>query len=350
MRPRSRLLERLGLRERPSAGYERVLVLGSGPRARGIAERLESHPDFRGRVVGFLDDEPRAHDLATLGERYLGGLGALAQQAREMHVDRVVFALPRRFLGSQHVSRCFAVCEVLVIEVTIPTDFFDPRVATLEARPVAGVPAVTLSARPRRGVALGLKRALDVVVSASLLVLLAPFLATIALLIRLDSEGPAIFVQQRCGLRGRRFPFLKFRTMYPDAEARLREVRRLNEISGPVFKMRDDPRVTRLGRVLRKYSIDELPQLANVLLGHMSLVGPRPPVPAEVERYELDHHGRLSMRPGLTGLWQVSGRNQIPFEEWVKLDLEYIQNWSPMLDLRILLATLPAVLSARGAS
>ncbi len=345
------LHRRLSVRELRAASRERVLVLGTGPRARQMAETLELHPDFDCEVVGFLDDDPRRLDLEQVGDRYLGGLETLAEHARTLHVDRVIFALPRRFLASERVSRCFALCEVLVIEVTIPIDFFDQRVAALDARPLAGVPVVTLSARPRGGSgALAIKRAFDLGVSSVLLLALLPLFLLVAGVIKLDSEGPVFFVQDRCGLRGRRFPFLKFRTMYPDAETRLATMLPRNELSGPVFKMKDDPRMTRVGRFLRKYSFDELPQLVNVVLGHMSLIGPRPPVPSEVARYELDHHGRLSMRPGMTGLWQVSGRNEIPFEEWVKLDLEYIQRWSLGLDLRILLATLPAVVSARGAS
>jgi lipopolysaccharide/colanic/teichoic acid biosynthesis glycosyltransferase len=158
------------------------------------------------------------------------------------------------------------------------------------------------------------------------------------------------FVQDRCGRFGRLFRFVKFRTMYEGADEAKLELLAENEQSGPVFKMRDDPRVTRVGRFLRRYSIDELPQLVNVLTGDMSLVGPRPPVPGEVNKYEIDHRGRLSMRPGMTCLWQVSGRNEIAFGDWVKLDLEYIERWSLRLDLEILVMTLPAVLSGRGAS
>jgi exopolysaccharide biosynthesis polyprenyl glycosylphosphotransferase len=195
-----------------------------------------------------------------------------------------------------------------------------------------------------------LKRAFDVAGACFLLALSAPVWLAVALAVKLDSPGPIFFVQPRCGRYGRVFPFLKFRTMVTDAESRKAALRELNEKSGPVFKIQRDPRVTRVGRILRKYSIDELPQVLNVLVGHMSLVGPRPPVPAEVEKYELDHRGRLSMRPGLTCLWQVSGRNEIEFEDWVKLDIEYVERWSLLLDMQILLATFPAVISGRGAS
>jgi len=193
------------------------------------------------------------------------------------------------------------------------------------------------------------KRALDITVAAALLVLAAPLMLLIALAIKLDSPGPVIFRQRRVGKDGRLFTFYKFRGMVADAEARLHEVAHLNEVDGPIFKSRRDPRVTRVGRVLRRTSLDELPQLWNVLRGDMSLVGPRPPLPTEVTRYEPWQRDRLLVPGGITGLWQVSGRNLLGFEDMVRLDLEYITRWSLWLDLRILLRTILVVLTARGA-
>ena len=193
------------------------------------------------------------------------------------------------------------------------------------------------------------KRALDITVAAVLLVLAAPLMLLIALAIKLDSPGPVIFRQRRVGKDGRLFTFYKFRGMVADAEARLHEVAHLNEVDGPIFKSRRDPRVTRVGRVLRRTSLDELPQLWNVLRGDMSLVGPRPPLPTEVTRYEPWQRDRLLVPGGITGLWQVSGRNLLGFEDMVRLDLEYITRWSLWLDLRILLRTILVVLTARGA-
>lgn len=193
------------------------------------------------------------------------------------------------------------------------------------------------------------KRVLDVTVAAALLVLTAPLLLLIALAVKLDSPGPVIFRQRRVGKNGREFTFYKFRGMVADAEARLHEVAHLNEVDGPIFKSRRDPRVTRVGRVLRRTSLDELPQLWNVLRGDMSLVGPRPPLPAEVAKYEPWQRDRLLAPGGITGLWQVSGRNLLGFEDMVRLDLEYITRWSLWLDLRILLRTMLVVLTARGA-
>lgn len=195
-----------------------------------------------------------------------------------------------------------------------------------------------------------IKRALDVILATLALIVLSPFLFLLALLIRVTSPGPALHRQPRCGLKGRVFDMYKFRSMVVDAEAQRAELEALNELSGPVFKMASDPRCTRLGRGLRKYSLDELPQLWNVLRGEMSLVGPRPPLPQEVENYEPWHLRRLEVRPGLTCLWALEGRNELDFDRWVRLDLEYIDNWSLWLDLKILIKTIPVVLSGRGAS
>jgi exopolysaccharide biosynthesis polyprenyl glycosylphosphotransferase len=193
-----------------------------------------------------------------------------------------------------------------------------------------------------------IKRAIDVIVSSILLGLAAPVIAVAALGIKRTSPGPILFRQVRCGRNGRRFEMLKLRTMVADAEARRADLLELNEMDGPVFKVKNDPRITPIGRILRRWSIDELPQLWNVLVGDMSLVGPRPPIPAEVHEYETSDRRRLSMRPGLTCLWQVGGRNSIGFAQWVKLDLQYIDTWSLSEDFKILLKTLPAVIRGTG--
>jgi lipopolysaccharide/colanic/teichoic acid biosynthesis glycosyltransferase len=183
-----------------------------------------------------------------------------------------------------------------------------------------------------------------------LLLIGAPIVGLVALLIRLTTGGKIIFRQTRCGLNGRSFTLYKFRTMVEDAEERRRELMHLNEMKGPVFKLRRDPRVTQVGKFLRKFSLDEIPQLWNVIRGDMSLVGPRPPIPEEVAQYQRWQRRRLAMKPGLTCLWQISGRNEIDFDQWMRLDLEYIDNWSPSLDLKILLKTIPVVLTGKGAS
>ncbi len=223
-----------------------------------------------------------------------------------------------------------------------------------EWRPSTHIPFANvvslIEAQPRPRGARIAKRALDIFGSALGLLVLAPLLLVLALAVKLTSRGPVLFVQDRCGLGGRRFRFYKFRTMVQDAEARKHELEHLNEMQGPVFKIRRDPRITALGRWLRKLSLDELPQLWNVLRGDMSLVGPRPPMPDEVARYTRRQVQRLSVMPGITGLWQVSGRNEISdFERWIDLDLEYARTWSMWLDLRILLKTVVVVVLVRGA-
>ncbi len=351
------MLKSLRSRWRNRRGVSRVpvetLILGTGERARRLAEDMEKRRSGgrKVRIVGFLDDDPADGDRAVLGDAYLGRLDRLAEVARQERLNWVVYGLPRRFLADDSTANVIGICETLGIDVTIPVDLFDTRAARVIRSDLNGVPSIDFAVRGHYPWwKLALKRAMDIVGASIGLVLSLPIMLIAAIAIRLDTPGPALFVQERSGLRGRVFPCLKFRTMSDEAEAQLDELQERNELSGPVFKIKKDPRITRVGRVLRKFSIDELPQLLNVIVGHMSLVGPRPPVPSEVERYEIDHHGRLSMRPGLTCLWQVSGRNEIEFEDWVKLDLEYVERWSLWLDLQILVATIPAVISARGAS
>jgi exopolysaccharide biosynthesis polyprenyl glycosylphosphotransferase len=211
------------------------------------------------------------------------------------------------------------------------------------------LPLLTFSTTPGNEVRLAVRRVVDVALSASLLIVLSPVLLAIALAIRMASPGPVLFRQPRCGLHGRRFTFLKFRTMRPDADRLKAMLQPFNEMDGPAFKMTNDPRVFPLGGFLRRTSLDELPQLWNILHGDMSFVGPRPSVVEEVEQYEPWQRRRLSMKPGLTCLWQVSGRSELTFDEWMRLDLEYIDNWSLWLDVKIALKTVPAVLLGRGA-
>jgi exopolysaccharide biosynthesis polyprenyl glycosylphosphotransferase len=212
------------------------------------------------------------------------------------------------------------------------------------------VPLLSFATTPTSQIQLMLKRALDVALAGFLLLIGMPIAGLIALTIKLTYGGNVLFRQTRCGLNGRSVTLDKFRTMVADAEERRGALLHLNEMNGPVFKLKSDPRVTRLGRLLRRFSLDELPQFWNVLRGDMSLVGPRPPIPEEVAQYKRWQRRRLAMKPGLTCLWQISGRNNIDFDRWMQLDLEYIDSWSPMLDLKILLKTVPVVLSGRGAS
>ena len=220
----------------------------------------------------------------------------------------------------------------------------------MEVGSLDGLPMMTYSTTPTNELLLLWKRGVDLMVSIVLLVLSLPALLMVALLIKLGSRGSVLFRQTRCGLNGRLFTLYKFRSMVENAEERKEDLAQLNEMGGPAFKLRQDPRVTPFGRFQRRFSLDELPQLWNVLKGDMSLVGPRPPVPKEVAEYQRWQRRRLSMRPGLTCLWQVSGRNEVDFDRWMELDLQYIDTWSPLLDLKILAKTIPVVLTGRGAS
>jgi exopolysaccharide biosynthesis polyprenyl glycosylphosphotransferase len=241
-----------------------------------------------------------------------------------------------------------ALCTEAGVPVTLLSDLFGDDLPPPRVQRLGSLTALSYAPVHHNEFELWIKRVIDLVGIVALLAVTAPIISVAALAIRITSPGPVVFRQARCGLYGRRFEFLKLRTMYEDAEARRQELADLNEMDGPVFKITDDPRITPVGRFLRKWSIDELPQLWNVLRGDMSLVGPRPPLPDEVDQYATSDRRRLSMRPGITCLWQVSGRNEIGFANWVKLDLEYIDTWSLARDAEILLGTIPAVLRGSG--
>jgi len=264
-------------------------------------------------------------------------------------VDEVIVALPLR-RRRDLIEKIVEACEEQGIMVRVRTDLFDLRVARPQVDTIDGVPVVTIRSGPDDGWQLVLKRVIDILGSTALLLLLAPLLLLVALLIRLDSPGPVLFMQERVGLNRRRFKLLKFRTMVQEADKKQELFEALNEADGPVFKIKNDPRVTRLGRVLRQFSIDELPQLINVLKGEMSLVGPRPLPLRDVKLIDAQwHKRRFSVKPGLTCLWQVNGRSDVSFERWVRMDLEYIDTWSLSLDLKILLKTIPVVFRGSGA-
>jgi exopolysaccharide biosynthesis polyprenyl glycosylphosphotransferase len=264
-------------------------------------------------------------------------------------VDEVIVALPISRYGSL-VDTIVRVCEEQGIIVRVSSEMFNLRIAKSQVDEIDGVPIVTIRSGPEESWQLGLKMLIDIIGSAALLIVLLPLFAVVALLIRLDSPGPAFFLQERVGLNKRRFRLIKFRTMCDGANHQQQLLEHLNEADGPVFKIRNDPRITRLGSFLRRYSIDELPQLFNVLKQDMSLVGPRPLPVRDVERIEKQgHKRRFSVKPGITCLWQINGRSDINFDHWARLDLEYIDSWSLGLDIRILLKTIPAVVKGSGA-
>ena len=330
--------------------YRTILIVGTGRRAIDVARMIEEHKYWGYKILGFVSD---GHRLPNGWSRFrifgtIPDLRRLLEAGSDLAVDEIVFAVTRKKLDE--MKQIFLLCEELGIRTRVAMNIFPNRVARLEIEEIEGVPFLTFTTTPSNEAQLALKRLLDIGISMILLVLTLPVITIAALAIRLSSPGSVLFRQERIGLNGRTFTLYKFRTMIQDAHARLNEVSHLNEMTGPVFKSRIDPRVTAVGRLLRRFSLDELPQLWNVLKGDMSLVGPRPPIPEEVAAYHRWHRRRLSMKPGLTCLWQISGRNDLDFEHWMKLDLQYIDSWSPGLDLKILLRTIPAVLSGRGAS
>ncbi|MCU0305564.1 MAG: sugar transferase [Thermoanaerobaculales bacterium] len=344
-----KLALRLSARHVRSRGlnYRTLLIVGINPRSEEIARIIEEHPHWGLKLLGFV--APNGSFPETVdGLPVLGRAEDLGSILQRLVVDEVIFVLSRRQL--EEFEDSFLLCSELGIRTRVALSFPHMK-ARVILEEVEGIPLLTFTNTPGAVFPLFVKLLADLVISTALLIVLSPLLALIGLTVWLTSKGPMLYRQRRCGLNGRRFTLYKFRTMYEGADRRLDEVAHLNEVNGPAFKARRDPRVTPVGRWLRRWSLDELPQLVNVLKGEMSLVGPRPPIPEEVERYERWQRRRLSMKPGITGLWQVSGRAGIDdFSDWIALDLRYIDQWSLWLDLKILLKTIPAVLFARGAA
>jgi exopolysaccharide biosynthesis polyprenyl glycosylphosphotransferase len=347
------LLEKLVLRltarrvRNRGYNYRSLLIVGINPRAEEVARIIGEHPHWGLQLIGFVAPNGE-HGEDFAGLPVLGRADDLPRILQQEVVDEVIFVLSRRQLDEFEDS--FLLCSELGIRARVAL-YFPHMKARVVLEELEGIPLLTFTNTPGAPFPMFLKRVQDITASALGMALLAPLVPFIAAAVKLSSRGPVLYSQERCGLNGRRFTLHKFRTMYEGADSRLEEVAHLNEVEGPAFKARHDPRTTSVGRILRRLSLDELPQLVNVLKGDMSLVGPRPPLPEEVERYERWQRRRLSMKPGLTGLWQVSGRAGLDdFNRWIALDLAYIDRWSLWLDLKILLWTIPAVLSTRGAS
>jgi exopolysaccharide biosynthesis polyprenyl glycosylphosphotransferase len=311
-----------------------------------MGELISRYSDWGLTILGYV--EANGCEPARRPSDVMGSVSDIPQIIEKNVVDEIIFvgSEPRDLAGLDEV---LAICKEHGIHTRVAANFFPAKISKVSMEFLENIPVLTFSARPDHAAALFAKRVMDVVGSTVLLALLAPFFLIVGLLVKLTSQGPVIYKQIRCGLYGRRFVLYKFRSMKDGAEDVLWEIKHLNEMDGPVFKMRNDPRVTPLGRFLRKSSVDEWPQFWNVLKGDMSLVGPRAPLPDEVKEYTRWQRRRLSVKPGITCLWQVSGRNEIDFHEWMKLDLHYIDNWSLLLDLKILLRTFPVVLLGKGA-
>ena len=327
-----------------------MVIVGTNQRGLSFAREIEEKPEYGYRIIGFVDDEwTRGEKLQEQDYPLLANLKDFPAFLRDHVVDEVVICLPIKSLYD-HMRIIVEVCEEQGIIVKVLSGIFDLKSGRLTVEQFGNQAFTVMYTGAMNGSAMLVKRLLDFSLSLALLIFLAPVLLAIAILIKVSSPGPVFFVQERVGINKRRFRMYKFRTMIPAAEEKLAELEDLNEMSGPVFKIKDDPRITRVGKLLRSWSLDELPQLINVLKGDMGLVGPRPLPVRDYNGFDQDwQRRRFSVRPGLTCLWQISGRCNLPFERWMELDLEYIDRWSLWLDLKILVKSIPAVIKGTGA-
>jgi exopolysaccharide biosynthesis polyprenyl glycosylphosphotransferase len=319
-------------------GTRNVLIVGAGGLGHRLGSYLEKHPELGRSVCGFVDD------WKPLGNGVIGRISELAELARAGFVDEVILAGPH---DREKTLRVVRAARQLRLDVKLAPDLFGCE-PTRETERIAGIPLIGLHEERLPVAGLLLKRALDVVGAGAALILMAPALVLLAIAVSLDSPGPVLYAAPRAGRKGRPFPCYKFRTMVRDADALKEGLRERNQRQGPFFKIADDPRITRVGRLLRRYSLDELPQLWNVLKGEMSLVGPRPHPLDDFSAYAIEHLPRLDVLPGMTGLWQVTARRDPSFQAGINLDIEYIHRWSLGMDLRILLKTAAVVLRGGG--
>jgi exopolysaccharide biosynthesis polyprenyl glycosylphosphotransferase len=328
-----------------------LLIVGTNQRAVNYARKIESKPDLGYRIVGFVENGWSGNQaFHRSGYSVVTDFEKLSDFIRTHVVDEVMICLPMKSLYEKS-SEIVGLCEEQGIIVRFLSDLFNLEVASSRAETSEGDSVITIYSGAMRGWPILLKRGIDILFSLILLLLVAPWLIIVALLIKFSSPGPIFFIQERVGLNKRKFRLYKFRTMVAGAEKMMTQLEHLNELSGPVFKIKNDPRMTRVGKYLRRTSIDELPQLLNVLRGDMSLVGPRPMAVRDYEKFDQDwQRRRFSVRPGITCLWQVNGRNCVPFEKGMELDMDYIDHWSIGLDFKIIAKTIPAVLRGTGAA
>lgn len=334
----------IGLIRREFVAPHQVLIAGTGPRAKRLGELLKNSTEHDIRVLGYLDEGGDAPEAASLSPVY--SADRLPELLRQQVIDEILFAVDSSRLAQ--LEDIFLLCDEEGVRTRVAVDFFPHVNSDIYLDRYGELPLLTFAAAPHDEIRLLIKRLIDFLIAATMLCLLLPLILVIVVLVKVTSPGPAIFSQIRCGLNGRRFVFYKFRSMVHNAE-QLRESLEAHNAKNIAFKMPNDPRMTGVGRWLRKFSIDEWPQLWNVLKGDMSLVGPRPAIPSEVERYERWQRRRLRMRPGLTCLWAIQGRDKLDFDTWMRLDMQYIDNWSLALDGKIILRTVPYVLLGKGA-
>lgn len=334
---------------RQGEGFRRVLIVGSGTRAQRLAETLLQHSEWGIRIVGHLDPDPTRVGDRVLQSSVIGTVGDISSVLKGNVIDEVILAVPRAMIPD--VDKIAQACEEEGVKLCLMADVFDVHAARTRLVTLGPIPLLTLEPVAQGEGKLFVKRLMDLAFAALMVLLLLPVVGFIALAIKLDSPGPIFFAQERVGLHKRRFRMLKFRTMVAGADRLQAQIEHLNEAKGPIFKIANDPRITRVGRVLRRSSLDELPQILHVLTGEMSLVGPRPMSLRDVDLFDQGiQRKRFSVKPGLTCLWQVSGRSGLPFSKWLELDLDYIEHWSLGLDFKILFRTIPAVLSGKGAT
>jgi exopolysaccharide biosynthesis polyprenyl glycosylphosphotransferase len=345
----SRLIKRWAWerRMRQGIGVDRVLIVGAGEVGRRLMRNIVAQPELGYQVIGFVDDDAEKNRTDIGRFKALGDIDNLAHVVQQEAIDEVIITLPwmyhRKILGIMRQ------CEREQVRARIVPDLFQLALSRVDIEDLGGIPIIGVKEVAITGWNLAFKRASDLVLSLAVLIFLSPLLLLISVAIKLDSPGPVLFKQVRVGKGGRGFMCYKFRSMRQGAEEERPQLADRDEVVGPTFKIRYDPRCTRVGRLLRRTSLDELPQFYNVLWGEMSLVGPRPAIPSEVEQYQEWHRKRLEVSPGITGLWQVSGRSQLTFDEMCLLDIYYLENWTPLLDLKIALKTAPAVLAGTGA-
>lgn len=331
----------------PAPYKKNVLIIGSEKRGQRVADIFLNHPELQTHIIGFVDGKDkglwRYRDVPLVGNtRDIRDIIARNQ------VDLVVMALEN---GEQaHSPNIFSIVEQMGIKVCFLPEVLGPRISKCRPYSLNGQPVFLYHSVPENRFALLIKEMMDRLGAVVGMILSAPILLLSTIAIKIDSRGPIFYRQKRTGKNGKVFDMFKLRTMVNDADEAKNKLMHLNEMTGPVFKISEDPRVTKVGKFLRKYSIDEIPQFWNVLKGDMSLIGPRPPLPTEVEKFEPWQHRKLSVKPGLSCLWQINGRNNVDFEHWMKLDLQYIDRWSLKEDARILVKTIPAVLKGKGAS
>ena len=334
------------LRQR-GIGVVRTLIVGAGEVGRTIMRNIVAQPGLGYQVVGFVDDNPEKGHKDIGRFKALGSIDNLPRVVQEESIDEVIITLP--WMYHRKIISIMSQCERKGARARLVPDLFEMSLSRMDIDDLGGVPMIGFKEISITGWKLATKRAIDFTVALVGLIVLSPLLLLVALAIKLDSPGPVLFRQVRVGKGGHHFVLYKFRSMREGAEEEQQKLVDLNETDGPIFKIRHDPRCTRLGKFLRRTSLDELPQLYNVLRGEMSLVGPRPPLPSEVEQYEEWHKKRLEVSPGMTGLWQVRGRSELTFDEMALLDIYYIEHWSAALDTEVFLRTIPKVIFGNGA-